>query len=57
VEANLGELGRLDFDERGVGDLGQAPGDLRLAASGWACDVMNKTRRRQSRCPYGDEIK
>jgi|TARA_B100001142_G_scaffold653_1_gene638 hypothetical protein len=57
VEANLGELGRLDFDERGVGDLGQAPGDLRLAASGWACDVMNKTRRRQSRCPCGDEIK
>jgi hypothetical protein len=32
--ADLGELGRLDLQERGVGEPGQAPGDLGLAAAG-----------------------
>ena len=34
--AHLGELGRLDLDEGGVGQLGQAPGDLGLAHAGGA---------------------
>src|SRR5688572_21064703 len=32
--ADLGELGRLDLDERRVGELGEAPADLGLAAAG-----------------------
>ena len=32
--AHFGELGRLDFQERRVGELGQAPRDLGLAAAG-----------------------
>ena len=31
--ADLGELGRLDLDERRVGQLGEAPADLGLAAA------------------------
>ena len=34
--ADLGELGRLDLDERRVGELGQPPADLGLAAAGRA---------------------
>ena len=34
--ADLGELGRLDLDERRVGELGQPPADLGLAAAGGA---------------------
>ncbi len=34
--ADLGELGRLDLDERRVGELGEAPADLGLAAAGRA---------------------
>ena len=34
--ADLGELGRLDLDERRVGQLGQPPADLGLAAARWA---------------------
>ena len=34
--ANLGELGRFDLDERGIGQLGQAPRDFRLADAGRA---------------------
>ena len=33
---DLGELGRLDFDEGSVGELRQAAADLRLSATGWA---------------------
>src|SRR4029078_4324675 len=33
---DLGELGRLDLDERRAGELGQAAGDLRLADAGRA---------------------
>ena len=32
--ADLGELGRLDLDERRLGQLGQPPADLGLAAAG-----------------------
>lgn len=34
--ADFGELGRFDLDERGVGQLGQAPGDFGLADAGRA---------------------
>ncbi len=34
--ADLGELGRLDLEERRLGELGQAPGDLGLADAGRA---------------------
>ena len=34
--ADLGELGRLDLDERRVGELRQPPADLGLAAAGGA---------------------
>ena len=34
--ADLGELGRLDLDERRVGKLGEPPADLGLAAAGGA---------------------
>ena len=33
--ADLGELGGFDLDERRVGELGQPPGDLGLAAARW----------------------
>ena len=34
--ADLGELGRLDFQERRLGEAGEAPGDLGLADAGGA---------------------
>ena len=42
--ADLGELGRLDLDERRVGQLGQAAGDLGLADAGRA-DHQDVLRR------------
>ena len=42
--ADLGELGGLDLDERGLGELGQPPGDLGLADAGGA-DHQDVLRR------------